>query len=607
MATLNKPLSQVWELEQFFPGGSESAALKEHLEQLATDIDQLAKEVPNVAVPETEADIEPLANVVATMQDISERIVQASAFSSCLLAQDVADASARIVGAQVRKLSATLEAVSTTLDEKILAVPDAVWEAFLAHEKIAPIAFGINERRRRAQQRMAPDKEALAAELSVEGYHAWGQLYNFISGKMRVTFEEDGEEVSLSVAQAANRLSDPDRATRQRVFEAFEQAWAEHADVLSQTLNNLAGYRLTLYKYRGWDSVLKEPLEFNRMSEATLQAMWSAVEAGKSKLLSYFEKKAQLLGIDKLSWYDLSAPVGEEAPEKIPYDDAAQFIVDQFALFSPRLRDLAVTAFNEGWIEAEDRPGKRPGGFCTTFPLSKQSRIFLTYGGRPSSVDTLAHELGHAYHSHVLKELPAFARRYPMNLAETASTLAEMIVSDGALRAATDARQRLSLLDNRLNRAAAFLMDIHARFLFETSFYEARRNGALSVDELNARMEAAQRQAFLEGLEQYHPLFWASKLHFHITYAPFYNFPYTFGYLFSAGIYARKEEMGDKFADVVDGLLLDTGRMTTEDLAAKHLGVDLRTETFWSEAVEQVLADVDEFARLADDLLAAQR
>lgn len=604
MSELKKPLPQRWDLETFFPGGSQSTALEEHLQRLAADIERFALEVPAIAVPASTEQLEPMVGVVTTLQDIAQRLHQASAFSSCLVAQDVTDGGARIVAARVRQMNATLEAALTSLNEKLLATPDAVWQAFLAHSDVAPVAFVVDEWRRRAKEQMSPDKEALAAELSVDGYHAWNQLYNLVSGKIRVAVEEDGQRVELSVGQAANRLSDPNRETRRRVFEAFEQAWAQQADVISSTLNNLAGFRLTLYRYRGWDSFLKEPLDTNRMTEATLRAMWAAVEQGKGKLLDYFAKKAALLGVDKLSWFDLAAPLGEESPEAIPYDEAAQFIVDNFGRFSPRLQALAITAFNDGWIEAEDRAGKSAGGFCTTFPLSKESRVFLTYGGRRSSVDTLAHELGHAYHSFVLKDLPPLARSYPMTLAETASTLAEMIVSDAALSVANDERQRLSLLNDRLGRATAFLMDIHARFLFETGFYEARRRGALSVQELNARMEEAQKRAFLNGLEQYHPLFWASKLHFHITYAPFYNFPYTFGYLFSAGIYARKQELGDKLADVVDNLLLDTGRMTVEDLAKKHLGVDLQQEAFWLQAVEHVLADVDQFVRLADQTLA---
>ncbi|MCK9906820.1 M3 family metallopeptidase, partial [Frankia sp. Cpl3] len=101
----------------------------------------------------------------------------------------------------------------------------------------------------------------------------------------------------------------------------------------------------------------------------------------------------------------------------------------QFGRFSPKLAEFTEQAFEQGWIEAEDRPGKRPGGFCTSFPIKQQSRIFMTYGGTAQNVSTLAHELGHAYHQHVMNDLPPMAQSYAMNVAETASTFAEMIVA----------------------------------------------------------------------------------------------------------------------------------------------------------------------------------
>lgn len=597
--TLRTNLPEVWDLERIFPGGSMSPELEQHITQLTETIDGIVTRLGNVHVPETAAETAPLVRVVDDLQQLAINMAEANAFSSCLLAQDVADSQALIVSGRLRQLGATLDAALTGLDAKLVAIADDVWAAFLDDELVAPVRFALEERRARASERMSPDKEALAVELGVDGYHAWSTMYNMLVGRMQVRIEEDGKERSLSVGQAANQLSDASRDVREHVFERYEQAWAGEADLMASTLNNLAGYRLTVYRYRGWDSVLKEPLDYNRMGEATLEAMWDAVEGGKHALVKYSDTKARLLGLDKLSWFDVSAPVGSDSGEKIPYAQAADFIVEQFGQFGTRLQNMAVTAFNEGWIEAEDRPGKRPGGFCTSLPKLGESRIFMTYGGRPQSVDTLAHELGHAYHFHVMRDLPPWARRYPMNLAETASTLAEMIVGDGSLAAAMEPGQRLSLLDNRLQRAAAFMMDIHARFLFETDLYEARRRGPLSVDELNERMEAAQKTAFAGALATYHPLFWASKLHFHITYMPFYNFPYTFGYLFSAGIYARRAEYGDRFPDVVDGLLRDTGRMQVEALAAKHLGVDLTGPGFWQDAVAHVLGDLDEFVALA--------
>jgi oligoendopeptidase F len=114
---------------------------------------------------------------------------------------------------------------------------------------------------------------------------------------------------------------------------------------------------------------------------------------------------------------------------------------------------------------------------------------------------------------------------------------------------------------------------------------------------LNALMVAAQKEAFDDALESYHPHFWASKLHFYITEVPFYNFPYTFGYLFSAGIYAYAEQTGD-FEDKYIALLRDTGSMTVEQLAQKHLGVDLTQPDFWRAAVAYTARDVAKFMAL---------
>src|SRR5699024_9861699 len=98
----------------------------------------------------------------------------------------------------------------------------------------------------------------------------------------------------------------------------------------------------------------------------------------------------------------------------------------------------------------------------------------------------------------------------------------------------------------------------------------------------------------------YYPMFWAAKLHFYSTGVPFYNFPYTFGYFFSLGIYARALEADASFEDEYIALLRDTSSMTTEELAQKHLDVDLTKPDFWQNAINQVHADVDEFMKLTD-------
>ena len=92
----------------------------------------------------------------------------------------------------------------------------------------------------------------------------------------------------------------------------------------------------------------------------------------------------------------------------------------------------------------------------------------------------------------------------------------------------------------------------------------------------------------------------ASKLHFYLTDVPFYNFPYTFGFLFSCGIYAIAKKEGDTFAGRYVALLRDTGRMTVEELAQKHLGVRLDEPEFWRGAVAVTTEDVNTFLALTD-------
>lgn len=117
----------------------------------------------------------------------------------------------------------------------------------------------------------------------------------------------------------------------------------------------------------------------------------------------------------------------------------------------------------------------------------------MTYDGAPGTVATLAHELGHAFHSHVIRDEPFENTDYSMNVAETASTFAEMIIADASVKDAKTKEEKITLLEDKIGRSIAFFMNIHARFIFECNFYEARKQGVVSVDRLNALMEEAQR------------------------------------------------------------------------------------------------------------------
>jgi oligoendopeptidase F len=227
-----------------------------------------------------------------------------------------------------------------------------------------------------------------------------------------------------------------------------------------------------------------------------------------------------------------------------------------------------------------------------------ESRILVNFTDDFSSVSTVAHELGHAYHNINLAHRTPLQRRTPMALAETASTFCETIVTNAMLDAASDG-ERLPLLDLRLEGEMAIVVEIHSRFLFERALFAGRERRELSPRELCEALTAAQREVFADSVdpEQLHPYQWALKPHYYGA-THYYNWPYTFGMLFGTGLYAQYRKDPIAFCAGYDDLLASTGMSDAADLASRF-GIDIRSVDFWRSSLDVARADVDAFCAAA--------
>lgn len=588
--------ADVWDLDSIFEGGSKSESFAKFISDLEDRIGKVcinAKEIAGSTLKTSDKD------VFLHLQDVEMKLRHAASFAYCLSAQNVNDEYAGILLEKVSTLDADLELAKTYLDQAALATADDHWQDFISQPDLSGMAFYWKERRRIASLKMEPELERLATQLAVSGYHSWGRLYSKIAGNLKVPWTERGKKRLLSIGQVANKMASVDRNTRRLAFEKLERAWQSVQDLVAVELNSLAGFRLALYKRRNWESPVFEGLLLGRVRQETVESMWKAVADAREIIGEYVKAKKRLLKISDFRWYDQLAPVGKIS-RRYSYREACEFVRNNLGSVSEEIGKLVEVAIRHRWIEAQDRPGKAQGAFCTSFPLIKQSRIFMTFSGNYSEVSTLAHELGHAYHSWVLSDLDYYARKYPMTLAETASTLNELILTDAAIATSKSRQERISLLDQKIGEHLQMFCNIRARYIFEVSFYEERKRGALSVERLNDLMLSAQKEAYGDMLAEdgYHPLFWASKLHFSETSVPFYNFPYTFGHLMASAIYRIAKSNPKDFPSIYRGLLADSGSMSCEDLALKHLGVDITKRQFWDDAVKAAAQEVEEFITL---------
>lgn len=596
-----------WELDSILPH-PESSDFRTVLNDFRTRLTQLADESdrlpPLVAEPQNISAWKRSLTEIAAIEKLASDL---SSFAGCHAAADAANKLFQQLEGELSALDPLRAKIATNVEFAVKeADTDQLQRLLAADSELSELRFFFDERRRNAALRLPKEREQLANDLAVDAIHAWGRLYDRLSGELKIKVMEKGEVVEKSPGQVM--FDSPQRAVRENNFFAADKAWATLQDSCADALNHISGFRLTKYRHLGLtgdDAHLAAPLRSNRMRRETLDAMWAAVTARKPVLLKYLAKKAELLGLERLAWCDLSAPLpgssGES--EELSYDAACDTVIRTFREFSPDFGDFAEHAIKNRWIEVENRAGKRQGGFCTGLPSKLQSRIFMTYTNSADSMSTLAHELGHAYHSHVLWDRPFFLQDYPMNLAETASTFAEAVLGEQQLRNAKSAAEELNLLDNMLGDAVAFLMNIHARFIFEDRFHRERRDGEVSPGRLSELMLGAQQEAYLDALAEggWNPRFWVSKLHFYISGLPFYNFPYTFGYLLSLGTFATAKSFSGDFPARYRELLIATGCCEAEEAVQSTLGDDLTRPDFWNRSLDVVEQRVERFLQLANE------
>ncbi len=585
-----------WDLASYFPAfdGPEMRRFKVDLQ---ADLDALLSEASAMAALDHDNQ-EAWERIVLSFEDVVTRLRHLGSYVSCITSADANNEDFAAEEGALSLLDAQMSKVLVELQRGFKSPSDEVFDAFTSRPALRDARHRILRIREQSRHTMTTEKEHLASDLGVDGIEAWGRLYDRVSGKL--TFEmayPDGRREQVPMSQRRALMEHPDRRVRRTAFEGGNEAWASIETVPAAALNAISGTRLTLYRHRGMDHYLDRALFQAAISRETLNAMFEAVFSEIDVARSILAYKARLMGGDTLGWYDLSAPLTVQNQDEPTWEDARTLVHRAFAAGYPALADYAAKAYEKKWIDWSPRPGKRPGAFCTGSPLTKESRVYMTYNDNMGDVLTLAHELGHAFHGHLMRTERTLNRAYPMTLAESASTFGEMLLMRGLMEEpGISAETRALMLNLEASDGATYLLDIPVRFEFEKAFHEERAAGKVGVGRLKELMVETQRRVLGDVLDPDggDPYFWASKLHFYITGTTFYNFPYTFGYLLSRGLFAQYEQEGPDFLPRYERYLKLTGSDTAENVVRRTVGLELTEPGFWSGAIRGLQGVLDQ-------------
>ncbi len=590
---------EVWDLSSYFPA-LDSENFRSFRDAFAADTESLLKRA-NALGPLTTDNAPSWGEVLLATERLYPRISHMGSYLGCLTAANSRDAAAEKEQARLAVLSTEFGKIDIAFLSALRECTDEAFQALCACGELQEIGHYLRRSLWEARHSMTGELERLAADLSIDGIGAWGRLYNKVAGKLEFEFtNERGEVERRPMAQKRGLLESPHASVRKSTLEGSNKSWAQVEDVAAACLNHIAGTRLTLYKRRGIDHFLEAALFDSAITQRTLDAMMGAIDESAELAREVLRIKARALGMETLGFQDLAAPLPLTQDRVFSWAEAKQMILDSFAGY-PRLAEYSRRAFANRWVESEMRAGKRPGAFCTSSYHTRESRVFMTYNGTIGDIGTLAHELGHAFHNEVMKELRPFRRRYPMTLAETASTFAEAVIGYALMERKDIGHElRRYLLDQQLTSFATFILDITMRFHFEKEVYTRRAAGELSASDYCNLMIETQKRIFGDCLrhDELDPYFWASKLHFYITGVSFYNFPYTFGYLFSRGLFARYQAEGASFLPKYEQALLLTGSANAEQVVQTALGANIEERGFWREAIESHREEVEQYSRM---------
>ncbi|HHF3200123.1 TPA: M3 family oligoendopeptidase [Vibrio alginolyticus] len=550
--------------------------------------------------------VEIMQNAILTNEAASRLAGTVANFASCYASVDATNAEAKSLLGKMTRIFSELSQAFSPFDLTLTHADEEFILRVLDHENpdISGQAFSILNSRKLADTRLSNAEEQLLAAMSVDGKSGWGNLYDNLTGSLKVKLEyTDGNSEELGFSQAASILYGSEFERQEAAWRGVQDAMQTHQESFAAILNALAGWRLTENKKRSTKRevhFLEPSLHGSRIQAETLNAMMTVAKDSRAIGQKAGLLMAQVHGLDEMKpWNHLAAMPALSGEAKVyDFDEAIDVICEAFETVNPEMSEFVRLMVQNGWIDAAPNASKRLGAYCTKLPATRTPLVFMTWSGSRSDLMTLAHELGHAFHNWVIRDLPLCQTYYPMTLAETASIFAENIVRDHLISKAESVDEKLEMLWEELSSALALMINIPVRYEFEKSFYERRQDGELTADEFCELMSETWKEWYGDVMSEPDPYFWASKLHFSIDSVSFYNYPYLFGFLFSKGIYAQRETKGEAFYTDYINLLRDTGCMMAEDVVEKHLSMDLTQPTFWQQSVELVREKVDEFERL---------
>ncbi|MFI3260243.1 MAG: oligoendopeptidase F [bacterium] len=409
--------------------------------------------------------------------------------------------------------------------------------------------------------------------------------------------DEEGKEVKLTNSNYQNYAQSKSREVRKKAFETFYKSYKEINETASEALASHVRNKNTYAKIKKYDSLYDKSLSTNNVDKSIYSNLISSVNNNLHFLQKQFQIRKEVLKLDELHLYDLSAPIVKEYEKKYKYEEAKVLVIESLKPLGEDYVKVIKQSFEENWIDVMPNDNKTSGAYCTCC-YATHPYVLLNYEENYDNVSTITHELGHAMQYYYAQKNNSFTDyHYSIFVAEVASQVNEILLIKYMLEKSKEKEEKLFLLNQILIdfRSTVGRQTMFAEF--EKNIYDYELSGEiitsdyLNKEYINLVSKYMGSEVKIDKEIMYE---WSRVPHF---YYDFYVYQYSTGFV-AAFLIANEIYSGSKEAlkNYMEFLKLGSTKDPVESL--KIAGVNMLDMKNYDKAFEIYNEVIEEFKKI---------
>ena len=401
--------------------------------------------------------------------------------------------------------------------------------------------------------------------------------------------DESGKKVELTCSNYSIYIQSNDRKVRKNAFKTLYKTYKQFINTFASTLSGSINERITIAKIKKYNSAIESSLYKDELTIDIYNNLIATVNNNLDILFKYYDLKKELLEVDKLHLYDIYTPIVANFDKKYPFEEGKKIVINALKVLGNDYIEILKDGINNRWIDVyptkSKRTGAYSGGSYDTYPY-----VLLNYQDKYDDVSTLAHELGHSMHSYYTRTNNDYQYGdYSIFVAEVASTVNELLLSNYLLNNSTDKEEKLFILDNLMTlfKSTIYRQTMFAEF--EQDIYNtAEQDIPLTADLLSNKYYKLNKKYFGSNvlIDEEIKYEWSRIPHF---YYNFYVYKYATGLSAACkivdNILTNKENAVENYKE-----FLKVGSKKNPIDSLKLAGVDLTKK----EVIEAAISMFDE-------------